>query len=87
MSAVPFEFPSGHFTNIAVDGDRLCGLRPDGSADCCGYGYWTGLVRRSGPFVEIEADGSGNCAIGADSTIECWGDYSLKTDPSEGSIH
>ena len=60
-----------------------CGMRPDHTVTCWGYGQNAAPIPPEGGFLGLSAGGEHACGVRQDSTLECWGDdgYGQSTAP------
>ena len=74
VSALDFVSAPGQFTEIVSGYHHVCGLRSDGSADCCGIGNGKTLASFRGPFSRLESSPRMTCGIRVNNEIQCWGE-------------
>ena len=73
--------PEGEaYASISSGQYHTCGLRPDGSAVCCGggiYDYGQASPPSDEVFVSISSCNFHTCGVRADGTALCWGRNNL----------
>src|SRR4051812_30333701 len=52
---------------------RTCGIRPDGTVECWGFGEQGETAAPAGQFQQLSAGRHHTCGVHIDGTIACWG--------------
>src|SRR5262249_18309446 len=65
--------PAGPFTQVSAGGWHACGIRPDGTVECWGFGEQGETAAPAGQFQQLSAGRHHTCGVHTDGTIACWG--------------
>ncbi len=67
--------PSGVFSSVSAGVEHVCGVRPDGSAECWGESQrWRDAgFPPEGPFTDVATGWSFTCGLRLVGDVECWG--------------
>ena len=64
--------PDGQFAAVSAGSWSSCGLRVDGTIDCCGNNDHDKADAPSGQFSAVSAGWAHSCGLRADNTAICW---------------